>query len=58
MTGVNVPLDDEENEIVECCQFKYSQTKPEAVRKLIRIAGETEQIKTLLKKREKQNKTK
>ncbi len=49
MTQAQIDFDVQENKIIESCKFKYDLNKKEAVKKLVRIAGETKQIKELLK---------
>jgi len=48
MTGVNVPLDNEENEIVELFMAISNKTKPEAIKQLIKESKELPHIKKML----------
>lgn len=48
MTRVNVPLDDEENEIVELFMAISSKTKPEAIKQLIKESKELPHVKNMI----------
>jgi len=59
MTKIQLDLDGDDNEIIECCKFEYGlKSKEDTIKRLIKNAGKKESIKTLLKKREKQIKNK
>ena len=53
MVQSQINFDSEENEIIECCKYLYSLNKTEAVKKLIKLAGENESIKKTLEQRKK-----
>jgi len=51
MTKSQPDFDKEEDEIISCCQYKYTLNKKDAIKKLVRIAGESEPIKKMLKEK-------
>ncbi|MDO8517273.1 MAG: hypothetical protein Q7S33_04050 [Nanoarchaeota archaeon] len=53
MPYIQIKIDNEENDIIECCQGLFGVKKPDAVKKLIRIAGEAKDIKPTLDQRKK-----
>ena len=56
MTKSQPDFDKEEDEIIACCQLKYSLNKKDAIKKLVRIAGESDSIKNILKEKRKNDK--
>jgi hypothetical protein len=56
MTKSQIDFDKEEDEIIECCKYLYSLNKKEAIKKLISIAGKTNEIKKILEEKKRLSK--